>query len=82
MPTEQERARRYHESAVKDANHQILIMQALLDTTQVSSKSDASGNLTDLNTEEADILNDGVDSETSQELFARVRREDAVLNWS
>ena len=35
-PTEQERARRYHEAAVRDANRQILIMQALLDTNQSS----------------------------------------------
>ena len=81
-PSEQERARRYHEAAVRDSNRQILIMQALLDTTQENSTSNVSDILTDLNTEEAEILNDGVDSETSEELFARVRREDANLNWS
>ena len=57
-------------------------MQALLDITQESSTSNDSDVLTDLNTEEADILNDGVDSETSDELFARIRREDANLNCS
>ena len=53
-------------------------MQALLDTT-VESYSNDSDILTELNTEEASILNDGVDSETSAELFTRVRQENAKL---
>ena len=59
-------------------------MQALLDVTQATSitKSMDSSNLTDLNTEEEAILMDSVSSETSEQLFAKVRRENANLYGS
>ena len=40
-PTEQERARRYHEAAVRDANRQILIMQALLETNEENPRAES-----------------------------------------
>ena len=55
-------------------------MQALLENSQESFMT--SNDLTPLNTQEASILNDSVDSETSAELFARVRRENAELYGS
>ena len=82
-PTEHEIARRYYEAAVRDANRQILVIQALVDTNNESylTQADASF-LTDLNTEEEAILNDRVDSKTSEEFFARVRQENANLYGS
>ena len=51
-------------------------MQALLHNTQESYlTSSDSDNLTELNTEEADILNDDIGSKTSEQLFARVRQD-------
>ena len=72
--------RREHEAVVRNANRQILIMQALLDTTHENSTSNHLEDLTNLNKVNAEILNDGVDSETSEELFARIRREDSNKN--
>ena len=56
MSTDQEKARRFHDEAVKDANRQIVIMRALLDSTQSIIEEDVAGGSTDetiyLNTEE------------------------------
>ena len=66
VPTEEEKARHYHETALRNANRQITMMQALIDTNKQSflTTSKDSANLTDLNTEEEAILGDTVDSET------------------
>ena len=74
--------RREHEAVVRNANRKILIMQALLDTTHENSTSNHLEDFTNLNKVNAEILNDGVDSETSEELFARMRRKDSNKNWS
>ena len=74
-PTEQERARRYHEAAVRDANRQILIMYALVETNEEiplveSTDSEDEPRLTE---EERAILNDSYERTTSEQLFDEVR---------
>ena len=68
MPlTEQERAKRYHEAAVRDANRQILIMQALLETTEENPGTESIDfeNEFPLTEEERAILNDSYERPTS-----------------
>ena len=76
-PTDQERARRNHETAVRDANRQIVIMQALLDTAQESYKTKFTDSEDDdiLSPEERAILEDSYDRPTSDELFFKVRQD-------
>ena len=81
-PTEQERAQRYHEAAVKDANRYIVIMAGLVDTTHESIKAEStdSGDEDSLTSEERAILiDDSFKSETSEQLFGRVRLETAKM---
>ena len=75
-PTEQERARRYHETAVRDANRQILIiMQALLYTTEESPKAESTDleEEAPLTEEERAILDDSYEKPNSDKLFEGVR---------
>ena len=78
-PTEQERAKRYNEAAVRDANRQILIMQALFFATEESFVFDPteSDDQSLLNTHERAILDDSFDRPTSDQLFEQVRQEAA-----
>ena len=76
MPTEQERARRYHETAVRDANRQILIIiQALLYTTEESPRAESTDLEEEarLTEEERAILDDSYERPTSDQLFEGVR---------
>ena len=86
--SETERARRYNEKAVKDANRQITIMMAFVKTSDIEgchlSTNEAVPLLTttieSLTSQERRILADSCISgltETSDELFERVRREAA-----
>ena len=79
--TEQVRARRLYEAAVRDANCQIAIISALVNTSQESSKTEYtnSENENSPTTQKKVILDDSYIRPTSDELFARVRRENAVL---
>lgn len=75
-PTEQERARSYHETAVRDANRQILIIiQALLYTTEESPRAESMDleEEASLTEEERAILDDSYERPTSDQLFEGVR---------
>ena len=74
-PTEQERARRYHEAAVRDANRQILVMQALIETTEENPRAESTDSEDEprLTEEERAILDDSYERPTSDQLFDRVR---------
>ena len=78
MPlTEQEKARRYHEAAVRDANRQIVIIQALLETTEESPREESTDSEDEprLTEEERAILDDSYERPTSDQLFANVRSD-------
>jgi len=75
-PTAEERARRYHESALSDANRQISILMALVETNEsLPTGTTTTGNSFILNTEERDILADSFIADTSSVLFERAREE-------
>ena len=80
-PTEQEKARRYHMATIRETDRQIAIIQSLVYTDEKSFTTILmdSGDLPMLTTIERDILKDSVLTETSQELFDRVRLETAML---
>ena len=78
MPlTEQEKARRYHEAAVRDANRQIVIIQALLETTEESPREESTDSEDEprLTEEERAILDDSYESTNTDQLFANVRSD-------
>ena len=78
MPlTEQEKARRYHEAAVRDANRQIVIIQALLETTEESPREESTDSEDEprLTEEERAILDDSYESINTDQLFANVRSD-------
>lgn len=77
-PTEEEKARRNHLAAVRDANRQIAIIAALLDTPQEvykieSTESTESDDESSLTPEEKAILADAFIRPTSDQLFEQVR---------
>jgi len=85
--TTPERARRYHEAAVKDANRQISILKALVDTNEDEDTRPMIENISIdddqnlLSSAERGILEDSVFSVTSSVIFEKVRR-DAVEKYS
>ena len=80
-PTDEEKARRFHEAAVRDANRYIAIMAALVKTPQENPKTEFTDSDDEdiLTPEERAILEDFNDRPTSDELFAKVGQESLDL---